>query len=526
MKHLFTLVLLISVMSSLAQAPGIQWQKSYGGKHGEIANVIRQTKDGGYIVAGCTSSNDGDVVGFSGGTWGAGTGNTDMWVIRLDKTGGLKWSKCLGASWIDEATDVRQTKDGGFAVAGWGNCGVCPFNYYLYKLDSNGTEKWFKNYGGNTSDEATSMQLTKDGGFILAGTSFSIDGQVTGHHNTVATSDYWVVKTDTAGNIQWQKSYGGSANEKAATISPTKDGGYLISGHSQSNDGDVTGHHGTTCLNYGWCNDIWIVKIDSVGSIQWQKTLGGTQEDEAVGAQQTADGGYIVAGMVKSKDGDVTGHHGNPDYWLAKLNASGTLQWAKAYGGIWNDEPRSVQQTNDGGYIIAGRSNAYDGDVTGNLGYFDYWIVKTDNSGKLQWEKCYGGTDAEEAMCVQQTADNGFVFAGYTFSPVGNDITLKLGSSDFWIVKTAGTTTGISDLSSQRISVYPNPTNGFFNVTLPPSTLNACTEVYNSTGTLIIKQTATNAANTIDLSNQAHGLYFIKVISDNRIIDSHKIIKQ
>jgi len=307
MKRIFTLFVVVSAMSSFAQAPAIQWQKSYGGTYTDIATVIRQTTDGGYIVAGSTNSDDVDVTGLNGGASNAGTGNSDMWVIRLNASGGFKWGKCLGGGWIDGATDVRQTTDGGFAVAGWGNCGVCPYAYYLYKLDSSGALLWYKSYGGNTYEEAASMQQTKDGGFILAGTSSSTNGQVTGHHGDSTTTDYWVVKTDTAGNIQWQKSYGGSLNETAASVSQTKDGGYIISGYSQSDDGDVTGHHGTPCSFTGYCNDIWIVKIDSTGTIQWQKSLGGTDEDEAADVHQTADGGYIVAGSVKSDDGDVTG---------------------------------------------------------------------------------------------------------------------------------------------------------------------------------------------------------------------------
>ena len=532
MKQLFTFIMLITTIGSFGQIPGIQWQKSYGGTRGEVATVIRQTTDGGYIVAGNTNSNDTDVSGFNGGAISEGTGNTDIWVIRLDASGELKWSKCLGTSSIDATADVRETADGGFAVAGSGNCPACPFAYNLYRLDKDGKRLWTQYYTGNTKEQAASMQITNDGGFILAGTSYSSAGQITGHHGDATTSDYWIVKTDKNGIIQWQKSYGGTANETAASIAPTKDGGYVIAGHSQSNDGDVTGHHGETGLYPGYFNDIWIVKINSGGDIQWQKSLGGTDEDEAADVQQTTDGGYIVAGSVKSNDGDVTGTHlggivSTTDYWLAKLNSSGTLQWQKTFGGGAGDVAHSVQQTKDGGYILAGKTLSSDGDVTGNNGNTDYWIVKTDASGNLQWEKCYGGTSYDEAFCAQQTTDNGFVYAGSTISPVGGDITRRIGTgSDFWIIKTKGVVTGLSELLPQNILVHPNPTTGVYKVTLPPMAGNAEIEVYNSTGVLIYKKTATNATNMVDMGNQSPGIYLLKIVSDNRVIATQKIIKQ
>jgi hypothetical protein len=532
MKHLFTFVLLISALSSFSQIPAIQWQKSYGGKYGDIANVIRQTTDGGYIVAGYTSSNDGDVIGFSGGEWGAGTGNSDCWVFRIDASGEFKWGKCLGASWIDEATDVRQTSDGGFAIAGWGNCGVCPYAYYLYKLDGGGKLKWTKFYGG-TQEYASSMHQTKDGGFILTGTSYSISGQVTGHHGDATTSDFWVVKTDTVGDIQWQKSYGGSANETATTITPTNDGGYILAGHSQSNDGDVTGHHGTSCLFNGYCNDIWIVKIDSDGNIQWQKSLGGTDEDEAADVQQTTDGGYIVAGSVKSNDGDVIGTHPGPviatnDYWLVKLDNSGSIQWQKTYGGTADDVAHSVIQTSDGGYIVAGKSLSSNGDVTGLHGNFDYWLVKTDNKGKLIWEKCYGGSLPEEAFCIQQTSDNGFVLAGSSFSPVGGDITQALGGSDVWIVKVAGGATEIANEASENnFYIYPNPAeNKLFvnNSSLKGGEL-MITDMLGCR--LIDSQFGPNNVKTsVNISGLPSGVYLVIIKSDHGKSTVEKLIKK
>ena len=224
---------------------------------------------------------------------------------------------------------------------------------------------WQKSLGGSGYDRATSIQQTSDGGYIVAGNSSSIDEDVTGNHGN---SDYWIVKLNSVGSIVWQKSLGGSGNDSATSIQQTSDGFYIVAGSSSSINGDVTGNHGGV--------DYWIVKLDSLGSILWQKSLGGSGNDYAQSIQQTSDGGYIVAGYSTSINGDVTGNHGNSDYWIVKLNHVGSIVWQKSLGGSGFDYAWSIQQTSDGGHIVAGYSTSINGDVTGNHGDYDSWIVK------------------------------------------------------------------------------------------------------------------------------------------------------
>ena len=239
--------------------------------------------------------------------------------------------------------------------------------------------QWQKSLGGTNNDQAYSIQQTTDGGYIVAGWSSSIDGDVTGNHGG---NDYWVVKLNSSGTIAWQKSFGGSNDDYAYSIQQTNDGGYIVAGWSRSNDGDVTGHYGTT--NY---YDYWVVKLNSTGTIEWQKSLGGSDHDYAYSIWQTTDGGYIVTGRSYSNDGDVTGNHGGDDYWVVKLNSTGTIAWQKSLGGTNNDQAYSIQQTNDGGYIVAGRSYSNDENVTGHHGtanYYDYWVVKLNSTGTIE----------------------------------------------------------------------------------------------------------------------------------------------
>jgi PKD repeat protein len=224
---------------------------------------------------------------------------------------------------------------------------------------------WQKCLGGSASDFGSSIKQTSDGGYIVAGGTNSTDGNVTGNHGP---QDAWVVKLDKSGDVVWQKCLGGSASESGSSIEQTSDGGYIVAGYSSSNDGNVTGNHGS--------QDAWVVKLDQSGDVVWQKCLGGSSIDYGSSIKQTPEGGYIVAGYSGSNDGNVTGNHGSRDSWVVKLDENGNVVWQKCLGGSSIDYGRSIERTSEGGYIVAGYSGSNDGNVTGNHGKDDYWIVK------------------------------------------------------------------------------------------------------------------------------------------------------
>jgi hypothetical protein len=303
-------------------------------------------------------------------------------------------------------------------------------------LDPNGILQWQKSYGGSGWDRANSIQETTDGGYIVAGWSSSNDGDVSG--NIYFSDNYWIVKLDVNGIIQWQRTFGGDSGGGGTTsIQQTSDGGYIVAGFYTDNGGDVTGNHGQF--------DYWIVKIDAFGILQWQKSLGGSVEDYANSIQQTSDGGYIVAGQSNSNDGDVTGNHGEPDYWIVKLDPNGIIQWQKSLGGSSWDQASAIQQTTDGGYLVTGSSSSNDGDVTGNHGDGDLWVVKLDLNGNIEWQKSYGGSGGEGAHSIQETSDGGYIVAGYSNSNDG-DVSGNHGDGDLWVVK-LNSTSSISNLA-------------------------------------------------------------------------------
>jgi len=238
-------------------------------------------------------------------------------------------------------------------------------------------------------------------------------------------------------SIEWQKSFGGTAPEIAKSIVQTPDGGYITAGFSKSSNGNATMNHGD--------NDFWVVKMNATGTLEWQKSLGGSGDDQANSIRTTSDGGYIIVGSTTSTDGDIILNKGYADYWIVKLNAQGNVEWQKTYGGTLQDIATSVRQTTDGGYVVTGSSNSSDGDVTGNHGpyFYDYWVIKLDSSGNLQWQKALGGSSNEMAYEIQQTSDGNYVIAGETSSSnSGNISSIALGVKDSWIVK-LGTTGNI-----------------------------------------------------------------------------------
>jgi Secretion system C-terminal sorting domain len=342
----------------------------------------------------------------------------------------ILWQKCLGGSDGDGGTSIQKTTDGGYITGGStssndgdvsGNNGAK--DYWVVKTDSLGALQWQKCLGGSSNEYVNSIQQTTDSGYIIAGYTESNDGDVTGYHGN---KDYWIVKIDSIGALQWQKCLGGTGWDIANSVRQTTDGGYIVAGFTGSNDGDVTGY-------IGWY-DCWIVKLDSLGTIQWQKCLGGSDNDQAQSIRQTTDGGYIFAGYTWSDNGDVSGHHGNGDYWVVKIDSLGALQWQSCLGGTARDMGESVEQTSDAGYIIAGATESNDGDVSDHHGSKDYWIVKLDSLGVLQWQKCLGGSSTDVAESIKQTTDAGYIIAGYTLSNDG-DVPSSNYGTNFWIVK-------------------------------------------------------------------------------------------
>ena len=357
------------------------WVRTFGGIGDDSAEAIRQTSDGGYIVAGYTNSF-------------IGAGPKDIYLIKADAFGNTLWMKTfhLGETNGDNiGNSVQQTSDGGYIIAGTAAIGVNDLDICLIKTDPSGNAVWTKTFGGTGIEFASAVQQTSDGGYIIAGGTDSFGA---GDNNA------YLVKTDPSGNAVWTKTFGGTGIEFASAVQQTSDRGYIIAG-------------GTNSFGAG-NNDVYLIKADASGNVVWTKTFGGTGNEFASVVQQVSAGGYIIAGRTSSFGA------GNYDVYLVRTDASGNAVWTKTFGGTDYDVARTVQQISDGGYIIAGITRSF------GAGGRDVLLIKTDASGNAIWTKTFGGTGDEWGTIVRQTLDGGYIIGGRTpsFGAGGDDVYL------------------------------------------------------------------------------------------------------
>lgn len=509
-KLILTSVAIFFSSMMFAQAPSIQWQKSFGGDNYDFPYSIQQTSEGGYIVAGSTSSiNSGDVTNNYAGT--------DCWVVKLTSVGTLQWQRSLGGNKDEEVQSIVQTSDGGYIFAGYttsndinvsGHHGFVDF--WVVKLDKNGSIQWQKCLGGDGYDSAMTIQLTSDGGYIVAGSSSSSNGDANSNHGSL---DFWIVKLDNIGGVQWQKSLGGSGTETAYSIQQTSDGGYIVAGSSNSKNGDVTGNHGNM--------DVWIIKLDTNGSLEWQKSLGGSGYDYANSIRQTSDGGYIMAGYSNSNDGDVTSSQGSYDSWIVKLDNNGVLQWQKSLGGSNYDSASSILQISSGDYIVAGTSSSINvnGYVTGNHGGSDYWVLRIDKNGNIQWQKSLGGSGDDSATSIQLTSNGGYVVAGSSSSNDGN-VSGNNGKKDYWVVKLNKDILDTKETALKNTVIAENPVKD--NLRIQSNETIISLQLYDAAGQLI----KTGKSQNMSVKELSKGNYILKMQLENGKVISEKIIKE
>ena len=306
------------------------------------------------------------------------------------------WSQTYGGGAIDSAEDIVQTSDGGFAIAGWTGS-IDDSDFWLIKIDSFGNMEWNRTYGkkGIGGDFANSLVETSDGGYALAGATNSFGS---------GSYDFYLVRTDGAGNMLWNQTFGGSKIDQASAIVQTSDGGFALAGYTQSFSSEYY--------------DFWLIKIDSFGNMEWNRTYGEEGMSYASSLIKTSDGGFALGGEAFSEDGQF-------DFGMVKTDKDGDVEWTKTYGGEKWDRASSLVETSDGGFALAGRTNSF------GSGAYDFWLVRTDANGNMQWNKTYGGSDWDEAYSLVETSDGGFALAGET--------TVGAGNYDSWLVKTDGT---------------------------------------------------------------------------------------
>ncbi|MBK7035654.1 MAG: T9SS type A sorting domain-containing protein [Bacteroidetes bacterium] len=428
---------------SFSQAPEIEWQNTIGGTSDDDLQSVVPTFDGGYILGGSSYSQDGfDKTEER-------IGDDDYWVVKINHLGIVEWDETIGGTGRDNVYAIQQTPDGGYIVGGESVSNISAdksenriggADYWIVKIDGEGNIEWENTIGAAGEEYFTALDQTADGGYIIGGYSHSnANGDKT--EDLIGDHDYWIVKLDGEGNVEWDETIGGLWDDYLTAIQQTMDGGYIIGGYS---DSDMSGDKSENTIGPDHLNDYWIVKIDNTGNIEWENTIGGTKDDALYAIQQTPDGGYIVGGGSYSNESADKSEHrlGETDYWVIKLYENGTIEWENTIGGDDDDYLYTLDQIPGDGYLLGGKSlsNISD-DKTENMvgapwytGY-DYWVVKLNNEGIVEWDNTIGGNDSDDCTSVKSTSDGGFVLAGYSESPVSGDKIEDIGEDDYWVVK-------------------------------------------------------------------------------------------
>ncbi len=360
------LIVLVSLpLISLVEASSITWSRTYGGPKWDYVHSLVETSDGGFILAGISR----DEYGF----------DIDCLLVKTDAYGNMEWNQTYGGEYSYHGDAVVQTSDGGYAIAGDKYSIGEGYDSWLAKTDAHGKMEWNRTYGGASIDHTNSLVETPDGGFAIAGyTTF-----VARNH------DFWLIKTDAYGNVEWNQTYGGTGNEYATSLVETFDGGYALAG-------------GTETSFWSGRRDFLLVKTDGYGNMEWNQTYGGDGYDYARSLVATSDGGYAIVG---GKDGGV---YGGGNFFLVKTDGYGNMEWNRTYS---TTSANSLVATSDGGFAIAGYNQ----------------LIKTDEHGNMEWNRTYNGGSARSLI---ETSDGGFSLAGHSGS---SDIA---GKTDFWLAKT------------------------------------------------------------------------------------------
>jgi len=358
-------------------------------------------------------------------------------------SGELVWLKTFGGSSDEDAVSVVKANDGSYMILGSTKSTdgdvtgktTTDLDYWLLKVSEDGTKIWDKTYGGSEQDKASSISKTSDGGFILSGFTASSDGDVS---ENAGFHDYWIVKIDNNGTIQWEKSFGFIGQDQAFKVIETAEGGYfaigfLDVGASGGQGDDFIDPTGTTRSTLHSLGDYWAIKMDSNGNKIWRKYYGGSHVDQGKEVLQTPDGGFMLVGISESSDFDITNAHGANDFWAVKIDANGNKVWQNSFGGSESEFAYSITNTTDGNFIVIGDARSADFDISTPLGNSDVWAVKFNSSnGSIIWENSYGGSEFDSARGIIQLENGKFAIAGNSRSN-NHHVTNNYGANDAWV---------------------------------------------------------------------------------------------
>lgn len=522
MKHFIFIIIFLAFTAIQAQAPDLDWVKLYGGDLGEYSRSMVKTQDGGYLIGGWSNSSvsgnkTNPMIGF----------NYDYWILKIDPLGTIQWQKTIGGgrTWglgdeVGEILDcIVVARDGsGYYLCGYSDSGVVGmktepsyggFDYWVVKIDLDGNLVWQKTIGGSANDMLFAAASTTDGGCVVGGISYSgISGVKS--ESSRGVQDYWVIKLDSSGVLEWQKTLGGSSIDELYSIVPTVDG-YLLAGYSTSS---ISGDKTENTNGYG---DFWIIKLNLSGAVVWQKNIGGTGGDLLYTAIKTSNG-YLLGGESTSDIGyDKTENsRGSSDYWMVAIDEQGNPLWDRTFGGSGADYLLELSNTPDGGYVLCGSSDSnISGDKSINVyGGNDGWVIRTDGNGNMLWQLGIGGNGEDGLNEIISLDDGAFLIGGVSHdisSNTGNIAANTNGGIDYLVVKLSPEQLSKDEFSSNNIKVYPNPTLNDIEIDFIDNLEQVDVEIFNELSQQVSSLHFQNQSNIcLPLPNQK-GVYLLKI---------------
>jgi hypothetical protein len=527
-KKAVRLLWLSCYMSCWAQAPAVDWMKRYGGTNDDGLYSTILTQDGGFLMGGYSKSysflpgvKTAPLIGY----------NDDYWLVKTDASGNIQWQKTYGGggATLSEGDNLEgevlysmaQAAYGGYFLGGisdspvFGSKTVPNYgkqDFWIVKIDANGTILWQADMGGANHDECHVIQPTADGGCIAGGGSLSgISGNKT--ESCRGQWDYWVVKLDEQGLVQWQKTFGGNSVDYLTTIIPLENQEYLLGGCSFS------GISGDKTVDSKGERDFWLIKIDSFGTIIWQKTIGGTGDDGLYSMKKMGDGFILCGESSSSISFDKTENSkGGYDFWIVKTDFDGNVLWDKTYGGDNDDLGYALELLQDGsGFVVGGfsKSGISCDKTVPNYGNVNGWMLRLDNSGNLLWQKGVGGTNHEEISSVIPLTDGSFLVGCVSDSAVSTTITAPgYGFFDYLLVKLLPEQLGVGAFATNDLVVYPNPVQEALSVQLPEVKQKAVVTIYNTLSQVVQQKVFYDTAQINLPISLAAGLYVIKIVDE------------
>ncbi|GAA0882179.1 hypothetical protein GCM10009120_07760 [Sphingobacterium siyangense subsp. cladoniae] len=515
-------------------AQDILWEKSYGGKQAEYLLDAQPTADYGFILAGASLS------GKSGNKEENNVGDLDFWIWKMDEKGELDWQKSYGGYGPDFLYSIRNTNDGGFIAAGTSESkkgfdktddALGREDIWIMKLNAKGGMEWQKTIGGPGQDFVKAVCPTKDG-YVIGGSSdspLSLKIRKGGSDpygkwdDTRGGLDFFIVKLDLKGNILWQRTLGGQYMDMLESIEPTADGGYIVGGYTNSPESIDKPETG-----YGE-GDYWVLKLDKDGQTEWQKVLGGEQDDHLYAVKQLKDGGYIIGGnSASATSGNKSrSNKKGTDFWIVKLDEKGEILWQETYNTGKTDILTSVMENSDGTLLLSGYAQS---EVVGETTkkdrkeINDYVAIKISAEGEELWKKTVGSNGEDILRKLIETRDGDYVLAGTSKGEISRDKNSGKGSNDFWVVKLGDRQKKKKAEKRTLLEAIPNPAGTYTNIIVGFEFSSGTLSVFDLSGRMLQTFEVNNRTIPLEMGTYPEGVYVVEVKTDNGT-DFVKVIK-